>query len=113
LETAGQQRRLGGVTGKGFKPGQSGNPSGRPKSAANLRDLLKRKYGEDGKVLVERLEAFSAGRDRKLAMASTELLLAYLVGKPTQAMEHSGEGGGPLQVVFGGRYRPDGSGSAA
>lgn len=27
----GGTRKLGGVTGKGFMPGQSGNPSGRPK----------------------------------------------------------------------------------
>lgn len=26
------KKLLGGVTGKGFKPGQSGNPGGRPKS---------------------------------------------------------------------------------
>ena len=30
-EVANQEKRPGGVTGKGFMPGQSGNPSGRPK----------------------------------------------------------------------------------
>lgn len=36
-------KKVGGVTGKGFKPGQSGNPGGRPKGTsvtAELRRLL-------------------------------------------------------------------------
>lgn len=32
--------RVGGVTGKGFKPGQSGNPSGRRALPPELRDAL-------------------------------------------------------------------------
>jgi hypothetical protein len=40
----------GGVTGKGFRPGQSGNPGGRPKGLAKAtRELV----GEDGMPLVE------------------------------------------------------------
>ena len=38
-------KATGGVTGKGFKPGQSGNPGGRPKKLAKLvRDSIS---GED------------------------------------------------------------------
>ena len=40
----------GGITGKGFRPGQSGNPGGRPKGLAKAtRELV----GEDGMALVE------------------------------------------------------------
>jgi hypothetical protein len=43
-------RTTGGVTGKGFMPGQSGNPRGRPKGLARAtRELV----GEDGMALVE------------------------------------------------------------
>jgi hypothetical protein len=38
VENSGKQ--LGGATGKGFVPGQSGNPGGRPKGSVKLRELL-------------------------------------------------------------------------
>jgi hypothetical protein len=36
--------QLGGITGKGFMPGVSGNPSGRPKGT--LKDYVRRKFME-------------------------------------------------------------------
>jgi hypothetical protein len=43
-------RGTGGVTGKGFMPGRSGNPGGRPQSLARAtRELV----GEDGMKLAE------------------------------------------------------------
>jgi hypothetical protein len=41
---------MGGITGRGFRPGQSGNPGGRPKSLAKATRAL---VGEDGMKLVE------------------------------------------------------------
>jgi hypothetical protein len=46
-------KQRGGVTGKGFLPGVSGNPAGRPKSE---RRLLAEMYGEAGDKLYARLE---------------------------------------------------------
>jgi hypothetical protein len=40
----------GGITGRGFRPGRSGNPGGRPKSLAKATRAL---VGEDGMKLVE------------------------------------------------------------
>jgi Family of unknown function (DUF5681) len=40
----------GGITGRGFRPGRSGNPGGRPKGLANATRQL---VGEDGMALVE------------------------------------------------------------
>jgi hypothetical protein len=68
-----------------FRPGQSGNPSGRPKSSAGLRELLIEKYGPDAGVLVGRLEKLSIGRNLRLALQATELLLNYHAGKPDNA----------------------------
>ena len=42
--------RVGGVTGKGFAPGVSGNPGGRPKGLSRrVRELV----GEDGRAIAE------------------------------------------------------------
>ena len=42
--------RIGGVTGKGFTPGVSGNPGGRPKGLSRrVRELV----GEDGGAIAE------------------------------------------------------------
>ena len=36
-----QNKQPGGITGKGFKPGKSGNPKGRPKKAKCIPDILR------------------------------------------------------------------------
>ena len=42
--------KLGGATGKGFMPGQSGNPGGRAKGLARyVRELV----GDDGQIIAE------------------------------------------------------------
>lgn len=73
-----------------FQPGQSGNPSGRPKSAAGLRELLLDQYGDNAEVLVQRLEKVSTGRNPRLALEATRLLLSYHAGTPQQSFELTG-----------------------
>lgn len=38
----------GGVTGRGWKPGQSGNPNGRPRGVQSIPDILRKIGSEDG-----------------------------------------------------------------
>lgn len=40
------KKQLGGITGKGFVPGRSGNPAGRPKGSFSLVEMIKHKLQE-------------------------------------------------------------------
>ena len=44
---------IGGITGKGFVPGQSGNPKGRPKKGFAIADILNAKSEEIDEVTGE------------------------------------------------------------
>ena len=44
VENNTETTKLGGITGKGFMPGQSGNPGGRPKGT--MKSYLSRKFME-------------------------------------------------------------------
>ena len=81
LRSTAKQR--GGVTGKGFLPGVSGNPSGRPKSE---RAYLATIYGEDGRKVYERLEVLRADRQtsRKLRAEIDMFLIERLFGRAQQ-----------------------------
>ena len=85
---------LGGITGKGFMPGQSGNPGGRPKGSKSLRNLLVealRKKAKDGRggekefydVLVESIVVNAA----KGNAALVKLIFDYHEGPPPQKHE--------------------------
>lgn len=89
-----------------FAPGQSGNPKGRPKKGLALTDELTamlRKKGPDGRprkdLLAERLWNLSNDPDPNVALKATQYIYDRVDGKPKQAMEHTGENGGPIAIT--------------
>ena len=64
-------------------PGQSGNPGGRPKVAAEIRDLAR----EHGAKAIERLVALMESKKPAIALRAAEAVLDRGYGRPLQAMK--------------------------
>jgi len=77
-----------------WKPGVSGNPSGRPKGWAEIQALAR----VHAPHAVERLAELVDSADEKVAVAAAQAILDRGYGKPRQALEVTGEDGGPLQI---------------
>jgi hypothetical protein len=88
---------VGGITGKGFTPGRSGNPGGRPRGSKSLVNLLidaLRKRAKDGKggekefyeLLAESIVVNAA----KGNAALVKLIFDYHEGPPPQKHEVTG-----------------------
>lgn len=104
--------------GRPFKPGQTGNPGGRPKGlAAMVREVV----GEDGQQLVKAMAVIAVGtaaqvrtffgehvkRTARDRMQAVEFLADRGFGKAPQEVSVTGADGGAVRVVFGGRYKPE------
>ena len=77
-----------------FQPGQSGNPSGRPKENAAIKALAREHTEAAIAVLVGALSDEN-GRTR---IAAAEALLDRGYGKPSQAVAVTGEDGGAVEM---------------
>ena len=94
----------GGFAATRFKPGQSGNPGGRPKG---LRSLIQKRIGADGQKLVEFWELVAFGEDAEVKarlgtktpprwqdrMTALQELADRGFGRPQQSLEHEHTGG--------------------
>lgn len=81
-------KKLGGVTGKGFMPGKSGNPGGRPKSP--LKEFSLNEFNSwDDKKKRDFLKKISPIDRWKM----TE-------GQPKQENEHSFDEDAPLNITI-------------
>lgn len=102
--------RRGGVTGRGFVPGKSGNPGGRAKGGPAALAQRIRRETKDGRVVVDYLlEAMQRSRSGKERIDAATLLLAYGFGKPVQPTELTGAEGGAMvfRIVYEDRVIAD------
>ena len=77
-------------TGKGgFQKGQSGNPGGRSKLPADIREAFKAKAPEALEVLTRCLQS----DDDRIAMMAAQAILDRGYGKPTQSIDVREDGG--------------------
>jgi len=74
-----------------FKKGQSGNPGGRPKEVAEVRELAK----EHGPAAIERLAELMGSDNERTAVAACEAILNRGYGRPAQSVTLAGEEDGP------------------
>lgn len=78
-----------------FQPGQSGNPGGRPKEAAEVKALAR----SHSKAAVEKLVALMlSSADEKTVIAACNSILDRGLGKPAQAITGGDEDDAPLRV---------------
>lgn len=83
-----------------WKPGQTGNPNGRPRTAKYseaARRLLEEVGEESGETGAEQLAAYCLKMALKGSARHAELFLSYAEGRPKQAMELSGPDGGAMR----------------
>jgi len=81
-----------------WKPGQSGNPNGRPPKGHSITDTIKEMMGEKPeikKALGTKLIELALKGD----MAAIKLLMGYMDGMPVQPTELTGRNGGPLELT--------------
>ncbi len=70
-----------------FEKGKSGNPGGRPKEVAEVRELAKK----HGPAAIERLKTLMNSENERTAVAACQVLLDRGYGKPHASVAHSGQ----------------------
>ena len=90
-----------------FRPGQSGNPGGRPKTkliTQAYRELLEQLDPEEKKTLAQILARNAVKHARKGNLAALKEITDRTEGKAVQPLSHSGLGSEPIAFhVFIGR----------
>jgi hypothetical protein len=94
--TSKPQRR---IPGRPFKPGQSGNPTGKSKEAAEIEHEVKRLALSACPKALRRLEYWRDSNNPKASVAACVELLNRGLGKPTQSLEIGGKDGAK-QITF-------------
>jgi len=82
-----------------FQKGKSGNPAGRPKRSTEekyLKALRARVKLADWRAIVDRAIELAM---HKGDWRARQWLSDYLIGKPMQKLEHTGEGGAGIEYI--------------
>ena len=77
--------------GRPFKPGQSGNPGGRPKMSEDVREMLKAATPKAVKLLVSVMD--DDGQKAALRMDAAKTIIERVYGKPLQPIDSTISGG--------------------
>lgn len=80
-----QKNNIGGVTGKGWKPGQSGNPKGRPKKGEAWADVANDLL--DSKEINIKMKMTDGSTKRLNIEADKSFRHAVIIGQIKQAMD--------------------------
>ena len=88
-----EKKQRGGVQ---FKPGQSGNPNGRPPKGYSITEAFKSMLGAQPEVKAQIVEAIKE-KALKGDPAAQKLIWQYMDGMPKQGIEITGEDGGPVE----------------
>jgi hypothetical protein len=123
LNATGRQRRLGGITGKGFMPGRSGNPTGLNGRRKALAALV-RESTDNGRLLVRLMCRIVRGGKSKISLTANGKAHESLVrpsisdrieairwladrgwGKARDIVDIDGETRRPFQIVLMGPHR--------
>lgn len=83
--------------------GQSGNLSGRPKALADVQAIARR-YTKDN--LARIAELAESAEDDNVRLRASIALHEIAWGKPSQQVEQTGAGGGPIQYSWGPPIQP-------
>ena len=78
-----------------FKPGESGNPGGRPKEAPEVKALAR----EHGPEAITKLASWMRSDDPRASVAAAQALLDRGFGKPAQSVGQDPDLG-PIQVTW-------------
>ena len=92
----------GGVTGRGFRPGQSGNPGGRPKAVSTVAVQI-REQTRDGREIADFMLSVLRGPRRKVSdrMQAATWLADRGFGRPAQSVEPlAPDTDGPRRIVL-------------
>lgn len=81
--------------GRPFRPGESGNPGGRPRAEIEVRELAR----QHGPAIIRRLLRLSRSKNERVAVAACQVLLDRGYGRAPQSLELTAKEGESLQSV--------------